>query len=403
MPNNPLDIEYHQQDTKYFCGAACAQMVLNEIGAGLLLQDDLFNVSIYPHNSTEEQNHRWSSGPTGLDWTMNNRKPGTFANYFALFNELAEENISRKIIWTIHHYGVAPIALVLKTDHWVVVRGYSASADPTTANDTSYAIEGFWISNPWPVTPPGRVPPHLGGDTCGSGGDYGIPKEYIAYDMWQADYMVGAHSDPWQGQYIAVCDPEAAPKTFGKKGSLEKFFDGEKLIDKQTAARLALAAFEALSSHREKLRLNVLKGVHAGEPALNQHLDKLNDYYYIVPILEESETVQALVSIDARFGHLREAAFAQGINMPLIFNLITSEEVKTRLLKLKRIELHGEKGVLTIHPEAMCIYPTLVWKPCKQSLSPYWPFYMVTIGSQKLYMRIDGELFSELEPSRPGN
>src|SRR5262245_38466780 len=119
MANDILNNEYHQQDTDYYCGAACAQMVLNDIGAGLLSQDDLY-CDNHDHNSTEEQADGWYSGPTGIEWTMNNRKPSTFGNPFVLFHELTEENISRKLIWTIHHYRIAPIALVQRTDHWVV-------------------------------------------------------------------------------------------------------------------------------------------------------------------------------------------------------------------------------------------------------------------------------------------
>lgn len=38
-----LTVQYHQQDTDYYCGAACAQMVLAELGGGLHPQDDLYN------------------------------------------------------------------------------------------------------------------------------------------------------------------------------------------------------------------------------------------------------------------------------------------------------------------------------------------------------------------------
>ena len=31
-----LAVAYHQQDTDYYCGGACAQMVLDSLGAGLL-------------------------------------------------------------------------------------------------------------------------------------------------------------------------------------------------------------------------------------------------------------------------------------------------------------------------------------------------------------------------------
>ena len=37
-----LAVQYHQQDTDYYCGGASAQMVLAQIGAGLLDQDDLY-------------------------------------------------------------------------------------------------------------------------------------------------------------------------------------------------------------------------------------------------------------------------------------------------------------------------------------------------------------------------
>ena len=37
-----LTVPYHQQDTDVYCGAACAQMVLDSIGSGLLSQDDLY-------------------------------------------------------------------------------------------------------------------------------------------------------------------------------------------------------------------------------------------------------------------------------------------------------------------------------------------------------------------------
>ena len=41
--NEELSVGYHQQDTSYYCGAACAQMVLHSIGQPLISQDDLYN------------------------------------------------------------------------------------------------------------------------------------------------------------------------------------------------------------------------------------------------------------------------------------------------------------------------------------------------------------------------
>ena len=83
MPiSEDLSVAYHQQDTDYYCSAACAQMVLDSIGTGLLNQNDLYNYT-HSHSTTESD---WYSGPDGVLWTMNNLKPPspTFNSYFVL-------------------------------------------------------------------------------------------------------------------------------------------------------------------------------------------------------------------------------------------------------------------------------------------------------------------------------
>jgi len=114
-------------------------MVLDEIGAGLLPQDDLYNEN-HSHSTTEAG---WATGPDGLQYTMNDRRPASFNNWFALFTLANEDSISRKICWTIHHYKVAPIALLYGSQHWIVARGYDASAAPASSADNSYTITGF--------------------------------------------------------------------------------------------------------------------------------------------------------------------------------------------------------------------------------------------------------------------
>jgi hypothetical protein len=180
-----LPVQYHQQDTDYYCGAACAQTVLEQCGAGLLDQDDLYNDN-HSHSTTEPN---WYTGPDGLTWTMNNRQSG---RYFVLDPLATEDAISRMVAWTIHHYQVAPIAMVYGWAHWITVRGYSASAAPNNSGDTSYTISSFDVNNPWPPTPsPAPPPPHSAGDPCGSGGARGVADEHLTYATWRDDYMTG--------------------------------------------------------------------------------------------------------------------------------------------------------------------------------------------------------------------
>jgi len=137
--NEELSVGYHQQDTSYYCGAACAQMVLHSIGQPLLSQDDLYNDN---HSHTVEPSY-WSTPPDGLQWTLNNRQSG---KYFALDSDNTEDSISRMICWTVHYWKVAPIALVENGNHWVVVHGYTASAAPQSWDDTSFSISSFDIT-----------------------------------------------------------------------------------------------------------------------------------------------------------------------------------------------------------------------------------------------------------------
>jgi hypothetical protein len=159
-----LNVAYHQQDTDYYCGSASAQMVLDSIGTGLLSQEK----DNHTHSTTESG---WYTAPDGLLWTLNNRKPPspTFNSYFVLGALDHEDNISRAIAWTIHHYRVAPVARVFGSAHWIVVRGYSARAASNGFGDTSYSLTSFDVNSPWPPTPvPGPPPPHGASDGCGS-------------------------------------------------------------------------------------------------------------------------------------------------------------------------------------------------------------------------------------------
>jgi hypothetical protein len=304
MPTELLSVKHHQQDTDYYCGAACAQMVLTTIGAGILDQDDLY-ADNHSH-STADAAVDWYTGPDGLAWTLNDRRPPAFTNSFVLFALTSEDAISRKICWTIHHYQVAPVALVFGWAHWIVVHGYDVSAHPISSGDTGYTINAFDVNNPWPPTPAGAAePPHTGTDGCGTGGDRGIADEHVAYSTdWQDTYMTGVPGGIWSGKFLAVCDPEPPATTLGPQRP-QKRLEGSRLISPASAVARFKDGLESYGLPRRKRWKDALQGTRAGAPLLVRRLDLPDSFYYIVPMQRGGKRTPVLGRVDARYGTYR--------------------------------------------------------------------------------------------------
>lgn len=389
-----LGTEYHQQDTSYYCGAACAQMVLEECGAGLQNQVDLYNDN-HSHSTTESG---WYTAPDGLTWTLNNRQSG---RYFVLDALATEDAISRMIAWTIHHYRISPVAMVFGWQHWITVRGYTASATPAHSQDVSYTISGFDVNNPWPPTPsPAPPPPHSTGDVCGTGGLRGVADEHISLTTWRADYMTGIPAGHWAGRFVAVCDPEPPPVRRPDRQDLPKpRFDGERIIEPQVAAELAQRALEEVGLSRRDPWRRALDRASVGEPVLVQRLDRPDTFYWVVPQVR-GDGASAAVNIDARFGHYMQARALPDAKGTALLTLDRRDV--DGLIAGTLHEVPGRRGPLLVRPDLACVSKHWVWRPCRESLSPYYPFKMVSYGADRLYVRADGRVFSRLTTTGRG-
>ena len=65
-------------------------------------------------------------------------------------------------------------------------------------------------------------------------------------------------------------------------------------------------------------------------------------------------------------------------------------------------ELPGEAGQLLIRPDIACISRHWVWRPCRESLSPFYPFKLVSYGGHRAYIRSDGRVFTSLTTTGRG-
>src|SRR5947207_1720570 len=176
-----------------------------------------------------------------------------------------EDAISRMIVWTIHHYQVAPVAMVFGSAHWIVVRGYTATAAPTGSIDTTYSIDGFDVNNPWPPTPmPGPPPPHADPDACGSGGDRGIADQHLTYSTWTSDYMTGVDFGHWNAKFVAVCDPDPPPDRLpSDRRHVRRPRERARLLDANAAAK---RADDALAEQGLRERPGWKESLRAAQP-----------------------------------------------------------------------------------------------------------------------------------------
>lgn len=385
---------YHQQDTDYYCGAATAQMILHSIGAGLLDQDVLYN-SNHSHNTQSG----WYTDPDGLSYTLNHRKPATFNNGFVVFAKDTERAASKKIVYTLWKYNVAPGTLVYAWGHWIVTRGVSTDVEPTSG--TTYAINGFYINNPWPPSPSfydpadAPPPPHSGACGCGTGGDRGITNEYVPYDTtWKDTYMVGFTllAGKWFNKFVNVCDPEV-PK-FGNLTMKQPEFwaKGDNLISSDEAIKFVQKGIELHHLDEDETFVHAIAQAQPAEPVLVQRLDLPDTFYYLIPMVRVGEGITAMFSVDGLHGNFRGG---QVFEKPRERVFMDRDKVIESVLK-RPMALRDKIEGITLRKEASCFYPIMVWKPCYESRSLYYPFYMITVGNRNIYVGYDGTIYTRL-------
>ena len=399
MPSTTLDVPYHQQERLFFCGAAAAQMVLRGLGAPLFKQEPLYGQN---HNyPTIDPASHWASPPDGLTATLEHNKPSKVAATVALGVADSADAISRKIVWSIHHHQLPAVALVEGDDHWMVVHGFDVTEEPQSPDDASFAIRAFDVRDPLPPSdqldvPP--VPPHATNDGCGSGDRRGQAPQHVTYVEWLDRYMTGVPSGFWQGKFLAVGDADAVPIRPGRMQLPPVEHDGDRIVPPGVAADGARDGLKAFGVADRQEWGAILRGTQPGTPTLVQRLDRLERYYYIVPFLRSRGKATAFALVDGTQGDYRQCA---GVRVPTPVRTQTPQEILKRHVGTT-YALPDQRGSLLVRPRAAIIYPLLVWKPCVESLSPYYPFHMIIVGDHRLYIRTDGKVFTELHEAGPG-
>lgn len=383
-------------------------MLVLGTGGPLELQDDLYNEG-HGASTIDKPPIKWYVAPDGLSTTLNNEPHPGFPGPFSACEVNTCDAVSRKIVWAIFHHGIAPVALVEDGAHWVVVHGYDTTAHPTSSTDTSYGICGFDIKDPWPPASrlhPRVVPPHSTTDGCGTSKKRGLATQFVTYSKWKSLYMTAmphrSHPSHWAGKFVAVCDVDPAPLVEGqalcaafKKKTRKKSgraSTGSALLEKRDAGT---AAIDGLRQYNVASRPGwgaSLVEPTSGVPQLVQRLDLVDTFYYIVPILNGRQQTTAFVIVDGFDGEFHQAAATLRPQNVRPFDTLKALD---RCIG-QRIMLPDGGGSLVVRPEASSVHPAMVWRHCQESMSPYYPFHLITVGGHRLYIDEDGAIFTAL-------
>lgn len=434
-----LRVPHHNLNQPAWSGAACAQMVLSskEVAVDLRLlpsQQSLF---------TEAQNHGlhvWDNcDPVGLCWIMenykNDKKGGIFKYYGGHFDVVAgytnAPGFTSHLIWVIDNFKVPPIVLAFpeiaetttrpldRFGQWVAVVGY----EPKPGG----GIEKLYVHSPW-TDKPVKSKAHTNDVTVASGGAAiadvaesdgcgpvkppGKQVHDIPYATWINDYLKHGHTldvpsvhtgvpsayednhwgGPWGGKLVTISDPNVPTNL---EGETVPEPEPTEIIPGEEARNCA----ELWKTEKEKLLVPddewalALADTTAGTPLLVDRIDLPNRVYYIVPFARPNGDVPALVSVSAYYsGGVKEALgvtagtthFAQAVDRERLFN----GGFGKRTVEIDGNEIPLRKEDLQDH---------LVWAPCYESGSPYWPFYLFRPDPNTwIWVRIDGEVFTQL-------
>ena len=161
------------------------------------------------------------------------------------------------------------------------------------------------------------------------------------------------------------------------------------------------AVAELVSAENDEMDVwtPALAGATWERSLLVRRLDHFDGYYYIVSYLKNG-IVSARFAVDAETTDIEEigAIETAGQSLP------TFAEPSAALSRLSALtpddpRLSGFR--FRIRPELITLpaTPTLVWKNCLESRSQLLPFYVVTVGDQSVYVRVDGQVYPSLTDS----
>lgn len=247
---------------------------------------------------------------------------------------------------------------------------------------------------------------HVSGDTDAL--KLNFPDESRVAIVWEAPQLVSKPRTP------SKIDNTPPLRRSGK--CINKSFDAQSLFDQMAA--FGLRKQPPCNAYLEKVTIsspNTKPKFNMGTPRLVRRLDAFCNDYYLVPLLKVNRpgeiapgasTVLARVDAPSKL-YLDSLYYSENpllideisLPMPPLPNSPKTQKdlidtyVPEQLMKMGKprwIDPFTKQIQDKENP------PELVWLPCKQSISPFFPFFVISAGAEKFLVRIDGAVFQKL-------
>ena len=358
-----LDLPRFAQAAPDLGGAASAQMLL---GDGDLDQKAL---TLEAHKLGSEE-PGWKLAPDALPKLLNAHAHGGFAFH----PDVTADQAMRRVAWSILKDRVAPAVLIWKCRHWALVTGFEADAEPDSIDDETWGLRGVYLRNP-----------------------FGPADHHIDVGSWKAQYQTGVLHGIWRTRRVVVCAGAAAAAIPKPRPEPAPAFVRREILDAETIAGAATAAVASDRFARHPRWRAAAEATVPGAPMLVTRLNFPADHAYIVPMLRAGQPTLLLI-LDAYDGSYRESTPVTGewVIGEWPVSLSAARTKVAALLAKGTIAVEGDGEPVPVWPETTSIFPTLVWRPCLESLSPYLPFFQINTGNRLIHIRLDGRVFGDL-------
>lgn len=418
---------YHRQDDEAMCGPACAQMVLDYLKQELPSQIDirLAADSLKEATATIWQNYEydgWATRPDELGYALLPLGQAISITFTAQYKGNPSKYKTLLSTDSINHsdspaYPIVPVHGTFyykqQFGDYIEASGYSDLAeknlDAKSFYDAhwivlfKYESEGFVGNDPYfPLSngdgkhtqtkPNGEkdncktVLIHINGSTD-SIRDINFPEINRAAILWKGstNNLRKSGRPPVEPPLIEPPYLSPPPLKFRPSPRRNNVFN-------QTALRSQMRALGLFSN---RPCAPYLTGTDFGPPRFVRRLDVPYHDYYLVPMLKPDGNSTALVRVDASTGDYLDSLYYS--ENPFLFDESPAREtlvnatIPERLANMRKSKWKKPYSTQIDEPKT-----ELVWLPCRQSVSAFFPFYVIQATDERFLVRVDGKVFPKL-------